>query len=742
MSSLWREWTAVVTWAALCCAGGVAFAQPADKAGGEPTQPDLLALPESGEEKFDFTADLDMFALETQLNQSVVSSTKKAQRGAEAPAVITVISGEEIQARGYGSLSELLRVVPGFFDAYDLVTHNVGIRGINGGARASGNVLKLMIDGHPVDFRPTTGNFFGEELLPLQVIDRVEIIRGPASALYGANAFLGVVNVITRTGEKLNGFRAVGTGTNTQGNWGGGGGAVLGASGSGVDVLVAASAEYLDRSGAVLPQSSPVLGNEFNPLADRGTTSQRDISRPKSLFARISAQNVAGGTLGLMASVQYLDAGGEFQEFAPLTHGTRVGLVNQNVRMTWDRVLTEQLTLQASAAYLHAGPSASERLDLGRADYFVRRSGVSNGFQASVETQYEPGERFSFRQGVDYVQESHQLQTFEQHWLVDTVARDGTVLRSAGTVLADPDASELRPLSNLGAFVQGVGRFTETVSSVAGLRLDYNSIYGVNLSGRAGVVYAPPDRPLSLKLLYGSSFKAPSAVQLYTRPMKLLDVQGNPNLKAQTAHTGELVAGYGLGRLGEISVNLFVMDVVGRVEFVQRGLYLQAQNQVDEWVVGGEVDGRFKVADPLNVRVSVGVARTVAQAAGKLLTGAPEVTNPLFPAIQAHLIGDYALPWYGLRLSAEVSYIGARTASQSNALEYGASYELAPYIYTAAALSLPEQKLFGALFGDRATSVSLRVTNPLGTAYAEPGFGGIDVPGLGTTARLILVQQL
>jgi iron complex outermembrane receptor protein len=147
--------------------------------------------------------------------------------------------------------------MPGFYDVYDLVRHNFGIRGINGGMGASGNVIKLMIDGQPVDFRPTTGNYFGEELIPLQAVERVEIIRGPASALYGANAFLGVINVITRSGKTVSGMRLSATGVSAGGYLGGGAGLLVGASGSGVDVMAAASSlAARSRAGASAPGGS------------------------------------------------------------------------------------------------------------------------------------------------------------------------------------------------------------------------------------------------------------------------------------------------------------------------------------------------------------------------------------------------------------------------------------------------------------------------------------------------------
>src|SRR4051812_20833415 len=96
-----------------------------------------------GQGKSEGGSELDIFAYESQLSQVSVSSTKSEQRGSQTPAVITVVSAEEIQLRGYTSLAEVLRSVPGLYDVYDLVTHNVGVRGVNGGADASGNVLKV-----------------------------------------------------------------------------------------------------------------------------------------------------------------------------------------------------------------------------------------------------------------------------------------------------------------------------------------------------------------------------------------------------------------------------------------------------------------------------------------------------------------------------------------------------------------------------------------------------------------------
>ena len=132
------------------------------------------------------------------------------------------------------------------------------------------------------------------------------------------------------------------------------------------------------------------------------------------------------------------------------------------------------------------------------------------------------------------------------------------------------------------------------------------------------------------------------------------------------------------------------------------------------------------------------MARTVARSTDAALEGLPEATNPLFPALQAHLLVDWQLPFLGLRLSPEVSLIGARGASQSNTLELGTPYTLPGYLYTAVALSAPPFRWLS----DRDTSFAFRATNLLNMTWAEPGFGGIDVPKQGFTAFLTLTQSL
>ncbi|MGC4114006.1 MAG: TonB-dependent receptor [Myxococcales bacterium] len=709
----------------------------------EASAPDA-GSPEDASQESNVTSDpgLSMIeeisALEDQLNQMVVSTTKVAQRAEQSPSFVTVVTAEEIQVRGLRSVAEALRTVPGFYDVDDQSWHNVGVRGISGGARARGNVVLVMIDGMPVDDRSTNGNFFGEELIPISAVERIEVIRGPLSAIYGANAYMGLINVITRKGTDLSGVRVVARGALERAHPGGGGALTVGGSTETFDVMLAASYLYLDRSGLALPSSSPRLDNTNDTLASRGV-SRNDKSQPKSVFGKVTARGVLGGSLSLTGSLQAVDTAGEFQDFGPLSHGTRIQRLNQNYRLLWERPVTDKGSVSLSIGYFNLSHGGGERLNIGRSDYDLISRGGANGVRGSLEGQAHPWEPLSLLLGIDFTLEDQQLQSYDRYYKQDLYAPDGMILQRAGSVVPGSDHGKWATFHNGGVYAQVLGYLGTDWSAVLNGRVDFHSVYGFNPSLRVGVVYAPPDSPLSAKLTVGESYKAPSAEQLYTQPMAALDIQGNPDLQVQNEETIDLGAAYRLPNgLGEIAANVYVEAVAHRVEFVQTGLYLEAQNVSNEWVLGGELDARVNVHRSLQLRLTGTFARTVASTTDTDLEGMPRATNQLFPPYQLHLLGTWTLPWANIKVAPELSYVGPRAASSSNALELGTAYEIPGHFYTALALSLPPKNLFGST----ETSITLRLTNLLDERYAEPGFGGIDVPASGFGAMLTLTQSL
>ncbi len=146
-------------------------------------------------------ADVKDLSLEELLDTAVEVATRTAVSARETPAVVTVLSREEIVGSGARDLIDLLELVPGFFLGVD-VEGAVGI-GLRGNWGHEGKVL-LLIDGQEQNELLYATLQLGHEL-PVDQVERIEIIRGPGSATYGGFAELGVINVVTR-GASLGGM--------------------------------------------------------------------------------------------------------------------------------------------------------------------------------------------------------------------------------------------------------------------------------------------------------------------------------------------------------------------------------------------------------------------------------------------------------------------------------------------------------------------------------------------------------
>lgn len=137
---------------------------------------------------------------EVPYEETVVTASRRAQSTLEAPNATTIITGEEIRLSGARSLPELLRRVPGAdVMAMGVASYNLSFRGFN--QRVANKVL-VLIDGR-TEYQDFLGlTLWGSLPVGLEEIERIEVIRGPGSALYGANAMLGVINIITRAPGK------------------------------------------------------------------------------------------------------------------------------------------------------------------------------------------------------------------------------------------------------------------------------------------------------------------------------------------------------------------------------------------------------------------------------------------------------------------------------------------------------------------------------------------------------------
>lgn len=159
----------------------------------------------------DTDTDYTEFSLEDLMELNVVyGASKIRQNSKDAPSSITIIGKDELKTFGYRNLAEVLASLRGFYVTYDRNYYYIGVRGLGHPGDLSSRIL-VLIDGIRVNEGSVGGVMTGNGFpVDLDLIERIEVIRGPASSLYGTNAVLGIINVVTREGYQINGIEVQG----------------------------------------------------------------------------------------------------------------------------------------------------------------------------------------------------------------------------------------------------------------------------------------------------------------------------------------------------------------------------------------------------------------------------------------------------------------------------------------------------------------------------------------------------
>ena len=150
--------------------------------------------------------DLQNASLEDLMEIKVYSASRYLQNREDAAGTITVVTRTEIERYGYRTLADALRSVPGLYVTYDRQYSYLGVRGFDNPGDYNTRVL-LMIDGHRLNDAIFEQAMLGTEFpVDIDLVERIEVIRGPAASIYGTNALFGVINVITRSAASVGGF--------------------------------------------------------------------------------------------------------------------------------------------------------------------------------------------------------------------------------------------------------------------------------------------------------------------------------------------------------------------------------------------------------------------------------------------------------------------------------------------------------------------------------------------------------
>ncbi len=379
-------------------APGLAGAQSA-KATAEDLDDTLFAEEDEGKKG---KVDDEFLSLLTTMVNTTELATKVKQTLAEAPSIISVINRDQLLQRNFHTVAEALATLPGVFVNNDHAFQDVNLRGVSGELRGASRLVKIMINGQPVSFRAETTNFIGPEMIPMEAVDRIEVIRGPGSALYGANAFLGVVNIVTRSGRSLKGG-LVSLGMNLfNGNPGFYVNATAGHVFGPLDVMLSVSHTRINRSGLKI-RCTAAIGDEtpceyqggavnvFKPFIDPelrdpapdpndpntqpARESLNDIAQPTSMMGTATLDLKKWGKTKLLGNLQLLDTRGSFSDWGTLNYvrdadnnadggsANRMSLYNTTLRLEHDLPLfKKKLNIKVGTAYARGWTAGADKL--------------------------------------------------------------------------------------------------------------------------------------------------------------------------------------------------------------------------------------------------------------------------------------------------------------------------------------------------------------------------------------------
>lgn len=664
---------------------------------------------------------LNELSLEDLLNINVEVATKISEKNSLSPAIMTVITALDISNYGYNSVPEALSHVAGFIDNYDLAMHNFGVRGINSGVRSGSRTIKFMLDGQAIAFRSTSQNFIDNELIPMGLIKRIEIIRGPASTLYGANAFLAVVNIVTLNGNDLAAKSAslnLKLASAKNGRQGYQLDAQFGDNPDNFEFSISAKLGTEERKNINLPRISPAYDTSENIKA------KSDKAKPLSLYSRATYQLNDTNKFKFSGHYQQLNVDNVFSDINPLQSSgtTRVALNNMFFRGDYEVQLSDSISGKLYGVYSQGNTLDDDKIEIGADNFYLKRRLGYDGLDFGAELLISLRENDSLLLGVDTKREHHKIETFTK------ITRD-----TKNHTQLNPNRN--KTINNTGYYLQYLRQINQNWRAIAGLRHDEDSILGHQSTFRFGLVGQLP-YDIILKTLVGSSFQAPSPELLYRTAVQGGDIIGNPALKAQQAKTYEISAALPINENIHLSMTYFNTKVDDLVVFTSDSSNLFATNSTGSKTQGIEIELRM-LWQGLNSYLNYSKQRTKPDPeALSLFVLDHRETGEIYPQQAANFGISYRWKEQQTTFSFNNRWVGSRQASSLNVLYINQFYELDSYLDSSLIIS---SNRF-SLIENSETHIEFKIKDLFNTNYVNPGFGGIEFPSQGRQFQLSIKQ--
>jgi outer membrane receptor for ferrienterochelin and colicins len=458
---------------------------------------------------------------------TVYGASKFDQKTTEAPSSVTVIDSDEIKRYGYRTLADVLRSVQGLHVSYDRNYAFLGTRGINLGD-FNGRIL-VLVDGHRVNNNLTDGALIGTGfVLDIDLIDRVEVVRGPGSVLYGNNAFFAVINVITRTADQVNGAEVSGE-YGSYDTWKGrfSYGASLT---NGFQLLL--SGTVYDSEGR-----DRIFYEEFDtPGQNHGVARGLDDDGFESFFG-----SIAYGALSLQGAFIEREKGNPTAQYLTTFNDPRLRTVDERayVNLKYDQKFQDFVDVTAQLYYDRNSFSVGYPTTIPPGTVLFKEESEGEWWGTELQLNKRVADRHVLTLGGEYRDDFR-------------LKRD--VYQAGGPTFGQWRADR----ESYGVFAQGDFAVLTNLHVNAGARYDKYGEFNSTINPRVAVIYHPVATS-TLKAIYGTAFRAPNFLET------TLSAPGQ--LEPEEITTYELVYEQAIGRNLRSSVSLFYNEMDDLIVF-------------------------------------------------------------------------------------------------------------------------------------------------------------------------------
>ena len=418
---------------------------------------------------------------------SIFGASKYEQKVTEAPASVSIVTAEEIRRYGYRTLADILRNARGFYTTDDRNYSYAGIRGFGRPGDLNSRLL-ILVDGFRVNDGVYNQGVIGFAFpVDVDLIDRVEIARGPSASLYGTSAFFGVVNIITKDGRQMHGATLSGS----LGSFDTGDGSLTYGErfANGTDVIVSGTLSDSGGHDLFFPDFLDVNG---------GVAHGADYERSQRAFGKLRFDE-----LTIHASYVSRTKGIPTAAFETVFNDPRTFTVDDRAQLgvAFDHRFDTGLVLTSRVAYDNISYEG---------EYYYVYDQRDDGTPI-LETNIDTSRTQRISSDVTLIKQLN-----DRHRLVTGAEYRNNFELSQNTWDLEVYLDDSRDSTVLGLYAQDEFSLTETLLVNAGLRYDRYGFGSTrsNTSPRVALIYSPFANT-TFKALYGEAFRAPSAYELY-----------------------------------------------------------------------------------------------------------------------------------------------------------------------------------------------------------------------------------